>query len=374
MADTVGAPGRHSDRRSWVVVALAVMVSMALVVVISTSTSGPGEHTRVTMPEEVVSGCPELGIAGPAAWEELSDRDFRAMVDEQVLLGSTWIRLSAVWKDVEPGRGVYAWDGLDQRVDAAVEAGLTPLMLIQTHPGWLGGFGERGSGAAGEFGRFAGEVAERYGDRVDAYEIWNEPNLARFWPDPDPDAYAELLAAAAPRIAAEDPGAHIVSAGLAPADNVAGYSLDDLEYLERLYETGVMRYADAVGMHPYSFPELPSGTSEWNAFRRLNEVKSLMVARGDGDKMIWLTEYGAPTGGDRGVSERDQADMVVEALRLTVADPRLGPIFMYTMHDIDLGAEESESYFGLMVGPGDPKPAFLDLRDAAGECSRKFGD
>lgn len=294
------------------------------------------------------------------------------MLEEQLLLGSTWIRVSAVWQDIEPEPGVYDWTGLDQRVDAAVKAGLIPLVLIHTHPVWLGGFGEIGSGAAEAFGRFAGDVAARYGDRVDAYEIWNEPNLARFWAVPDPDAYAEVLMAAVPRIRDADPGADIVSAGLAPAENVPGLSVDNLEFLARLYEIGALRGVTAVGMHPYSFPELPSGNSDWNAFRQLNEIKRMMDAHGDADKKIWLTEYGAPTGGENGVSERQQADMVVEALQLTVLDPRLGPIFMYTMYDLDLGINDPESYFGLMVGPGDPKLAFVELRETASGCAPRL--
>ena len=43
--------------------------------------------------------------------------------------------------------------------------------------------------------QFARAVAERYKGRVDAYQIWNEPNLSREWGNRPPNAaeYTELL-------------------------------------------------------------------------------------------------------------------------------------------------------------------------------------
>ena len=44
---------------------------------------------------------------------------------------------------------------------------------------------------------FCAAVAERYQERISAYQIWNEPNLSREWGDnrPDPAGYVDLLAA-----------------------------------------------------------------------------------------------------------------------------------------------------------------------------------
>lgn len=95
MADAVERKVWRSGWGSWAVVGLTVLVSVVLVIIIGSCSPSPGEHTPTRMPEESAQRCPELGIAGPAAWEEMSDRDFRAMLQEQVLLGSAWIRVSA---------------------------------------------------------------------------------------------------------------------------------------------------------------------------------------------------------------------------------------------------------------------------------------
>lgn len=364
--------GRHrGDARhwfSWLVTLLAVLVSIALVAVILSFNRRAGDEAEVVMPEAVTGGCPKLGIAGPANWERMEQEEFQAMLEEQATLGANWIRISANWHVIEGERGSYYWDNLDRRITAAVDAGFTPLLLIHTLPTWVEGFGVVGSGAAQQYGEFAGAVAQRYGDRVHAYEIWNEPNIERFWPDPDPVAYAELLAAAGPAIEAGDPDAEIITGGLAPATNIEGESYSGYTFLEQLYALGALEYVSAIAIHPYSFPERPSGMARWNTFRQLGLIRQLMRDNGDREKKIWLTEYGAPTAGRGGVGEREQAVMVAEALRLTWKDPSLGPIFMYTMYDIDFHEGDPESHFGLMHGPGDPKPSFTALRDVAAEC------
>src|SRR5205085_2459864 len=83
-------------------------------------------------------------------------------------------------------------------------------------------------------------VVERYdGDGLDdapgsprmAYwEVWNEENIALFWPTkPDAAEYSALLKATAQTIRAADPNAKVVLGGLANADS---------GYLQALYDLG----------------------------------------------------------------------------------------------------------------------------------------
>ncbi|MGD7003475.1 cellulase family glycosylhydrolase [Corynebacterium halotolerans] len=366
-------PARPRDP-AWPITLLAVLLSAVAVLAITGPLGQRFERTPVAMPEDGTTGCTELGMAGPYDWEFATETEFRTMAHEMSLLGATWIRLSATWQEIEPERGHYDWSGLDQRLNIALDAGLQPILLIHTTPDWVAGFGVIGSGAAAEYADFSAAVAERYRSEVAAYEIWNEPNLARFWPDPSAESYAELLTATAPRIAAADPDAEIIAGGLAPAANIPDYSVSGYTFLERLYELDALGDTTAIAMHPYSYPERPSGTSRWNTFRQLTAVKELMRDNGDGGKRIWLTEFGAPTQGTEGVGEEEQSAIVTEALQLVADDPALGPIFMYTLYDLDLGEEDHESHFGLLYGPGRPKLAYHDLRATAAECAGRGVD
>lgn len=356
--------------RAWCVTLLAVLACALAVMVIGWVGVDDFERVEKPMPEAAHDRCHSLGVAGPMDWENMTPDDFRFMVAEMDTMGAEWIRLGVIWRDIEPSPGTFRWEGLDERLNIALDAGLRPLLLIHTTPAWVSGFGTVGSGAAQQYAQFAAQVAERYRDQADAYEIWNEPNIDRFWENPSPESYAELLTATAPRLREIDPDAEVVSAGLAPALNIDGYSVTIDRFLRGLYELDALRDVTAVGIHPYSYPELPSGSSHWNTFSQLPKIQAIMHSHGDYTRSIWLTEYGAPSSGEGGVGTALQADMVVEALQLTDDNRSLGPIFMYTMYDLNLGAEDRESYFGLLYGPGDPKPAYLELRDAAEQCAR----
>lgn len=149
--------------------------------------------------------------------------------------------------------------------------------------------------SAAEFATFVALCAERYGRGgsfwrshkslpyypIEAWEIWNEPNLASYWaPKPDARAYVRLLAATYRAVKRVDRHATIVLSGMpfyTPADEAS--------YLTGLYRDGVKRYYDAMGLHTYS--ESVSG-----AYQRIQAARSVMNRFGDRRKGIWVTEWG----------------------------------------------------------------------------------
>lgn len=328
--------------------------------------------TAVTTPLGSHPPCMDIGIAGNAEWDQFTSAEYDLATETTRDLGIGRVRIGANWAEIERVRGQRDWSALDMRVNHARSAGLSPLLVIQSIPTWValptGAVSEHHREVARQFGDFAGEVAERYGDTADGYEIWNEPNLHKFWPNPNVSHYFELLKAAYPAIHAADGRATVITAGLAPAPDGAN-TIAPLTFLKRLYDLGGRGYSDAIGMHPYSYPELPSGDSDWNTFRSLSEVAHLMETRGDSDKKIWLTEYGAPTGGGSGVSPDMQARMVSEAFELSAAHRSIGPIFIYTLIDGGAPNWDSEAHFGLYYADMTPKPAAGALLNTIIECA-----
>ena len=175
-----------------------------------------------------------------------------------------------------------------------------------------------------EWGHYRRLDAELYADRIDAYEIGNEPNLIEEWGSPpDPAGYARLLEIAYREIKAADPDALIVSAGLAPVNGGDGAHVDDLEYLRTMYANGAGAHFDVLGVHPFGFsypPGMPvngevCATDRFRpveldrqagrrvqgqhcqpvnglCFRRAELAREIMVANGDADKPVWATEFG----------------------------------------------------------------------------------
>jgi hypothetical protein len=174
---------------------------------------------------------PQLGIAddrvllggGPAADQAV--REWKEMGIQQVRILALWSRIAPSpsskrkpkgFDGGNPDSAMYNWAALDGAVDRVVAAGMQPLLAV-TGPGplWSSRYPSKRNRAyfpsPSKFGAFAGAVAKRYGDRVDRYILWNEPNLAA-WLQPQascsrhrcspvaPHVYRSLVRAAYPAV------------------------------------------------------------------------------------------------------------------------------------------------------------------------------
>jgi len=314
-----------------------------------------------------------LGIATGSGLDAMPTDRLDRYLDLVDASGARWIRFDVDWSTVEPERGRSDWSGVDRVVAAAVERGLQVLGLITNTPAWAR-IEESGDDSHGrpsdpaEFGRFAGDAAARYAGTVRHWEIWNEPNLTQFFtPAPDVEQYARLLSAAATAIRAAAPDAVIVTGGLSPAtDN--GTDISPTTFLDELYDRGAEDDFDAVGMHPYSYPALPSdaGTRRWNAYYRMRNLHAVMADHDDGDTRIWATEFGAPTGsGEDSVSPDEQAEILRDGINEQRRLPFVDKLFVYSLVDRGNAAADREQNFGIVDHDLDPKPAMAVVQRAA---------
>lgn len=363
----------QASTRQWlvagVVLTIAVIAVAASYAIISDRSSRPADDATAAISLSDPSAlCDSFGIAGNHEIDASPPAEFAASMHEARAAGASRIRLGVLWSEVEPTRGEYAWANVDHKIKAALDNDLVPLLLLNHAPDWARDLmDDEPEETARVFANFAGEVAKRYGDDVEGYEIWNEPNTQRFWNQPDPDDYALMLDQSYDSIHAADENATVISAGLAPADDGDG-SVAPLTFLTRLYERGAEQHVDAIGLHPYTYPELPSGSSPWNSFRIMDEIREMMAEHRDTTTPFWFTEFGAPTDGDRSVGEHEQKGMIAEAFNLAAADARIGPVFLYTLRDLDLGAGNPESNFGLYSENGEPKPVVNELQRISSSC------
>ena len=72
-------------------------------------------------------------------------------------------------------------------------------------------------------------------------------------------------------------------------------SMDDLEFIRRMYRAGAKGYFDVLGSHPYAFGSSPAMESDDGIadFLRPEEQRAVMLEFGD-DSPIWATEFGWP--------------------------------------------------------------------------------
>lgn len=301
-----------------------------------------------------------VGLAGPHDWENYTLDEYQGVLADMTSMGMERIRISALWNRIESVQGTYRWDQIDMLVNTAVAAGIQPLVVLLGVPTWTRPDFEEAQGFRPEWEAFCTAVATRYAGVVPAYEIWNEPNLDRFWHEGNALSFSDVLSRAVTKIKAADPNALVISGALAPTSTSAT-TTEPLDFIRSLYTQNALQGVDGIGWHPYSFPEMPSGTSDWNMFRKMDELKDLIVDNNHAAQ-IWITEIGAPTGGDEGVGEEMQAAIIDDGLNLAAEDPLMGPVFVYTHKDLHMGEADMESWFGIYTSTGAPKPAVAAIQ------------
>ncbi|RME49656.1 MAG: hypothetical protein D6791_00185, partial [Chloroflexi bacterium] len=203
---------------------------------------------------------------------------------------------------IEPARGQYNWGHGDLVVDHANRQGLSVIARVDYVPAWA-----RPEDTTFRFlprenfdiyGDFIYAFVDHFRGRIHAVIIWNEPNLSFEWgfQPVDPEAYVELLRIAYLRAKEADPNVVVLAAGLAPTLARPGdpQAMNDLQFLEAMYEAGAAPYFDGLAAHAYGWkfpPDDPPAPDKIN-FRRVELLRQIMVANGDAEKPIYITEAG----------------------------------------------------------------------------------
>ncbi|WP_197283592.1 cellulase family glycosylhydrolase [Mycobacterium sp. Marseille-P9652] len=284
----------------------------------------------------------------------------------------TWVRADFDWSGIEGERGRFDWAYADRVVHEASLRRMNVVAILDYTPDWARAPGTTSHSPPqrfSDYAEFAHAAATRYASLgVRTWEIWNEPNSGDFWqPRPDPDAYGELFRAAAGAVRAADPGATLLTGGLTRGtDATDGERLSQRTFLERLYANGAARLADAVAIHPYSFPWLPMAEPRGftGGFNDLPKLRDLMVRHGDSGKKIWITEFGAATGRDSAaLSPGEQAESIVAARRQVRQWDWAGPLIYYELRDEGTDPHDIEQNFGVVRNDFTPKPAAKALME-----------
>ncbi|WP_238422462.1 cellulase family glycosylhydrolase [Gordonia sp. 'Campus'] len=318
----------------------------------------------------LAAGDHKVAASPGASLLSASDADLDRELSVAEDLGMWAVRIDVDWSVVEPRRGQRNWAPIDRVVNAVVAHGMCPLGLVTYTPLWAARAGDfpRNShyrpADPQVFASFAAAAAQRYSASIAVWEIWNEPNLANYWlPRANSTEYGRLLAASYSAIKRAVPGTAVISGGLAPGtDN--GRDIAPLTFVRNLYQSGFNDSLDALGVHPYTYPALPNdpAAASWSTAARMWDMRDVMVAAGDGDKSIWMTEFGAPTGtGTNAVSEDVQAQSIAIAMGAQNDAPWLGPLFVYSLRDAGTDPNNLEHNFGLVRRDWTPKQAYTML-------------
>lgn len=237
---------------------------------------------------------PQHGVGVNVALEQYDPDQLEAEVAHIKQAGFSWIRQTFPWAQIEPEQGQFDWAPWDRIVQASGDVNL--IAVLDTSPRWAASASASPPTSTLQFANFARSLALRYGDRIDYYQIWDEPNLGDRWRgEVNPIEYAEMLRQARDAIKQVDPGATIVLAGLAPTVETSKANLADWLFLRRLYEAGARDLFDVVAGKPYGFDTAPADhriDPNILNFQHLVLLREEMEQHGDAAKALWATQFG----------------------------------------------------------------------------------
>lgn len=217
-------------------------------------------------------------------------------------MGAPWIVEFFPWAYYQGEDGGIAWEHPDLVIDHATAQGLKVIARIGLTPDWARPrdtpLNYLDASAYDDFARFAAAFAERYAGRVEAIIVGNEPNLSFEWGYRETTAadYVALLRTVYPAVKAANPDILVLAGALAPTLEPAGspWGTDDITYLGEMYAAGAAPTFDGLAVHTYglTFPPEAEPAVDVLNFRRVELLREVMVAHGDAETPMYITETG----------------------------------------------------------------------------------
>jgi hypothetical protein len=317
-----------------------------------------------------------LGVAAPAAaGAAVPKRFFGVMADGPLLSGAVdlgaqvramhangvgSIRVAVYWSDAQPNPNAPPdLAATDAVVGAAAAAGIDVLPVVLRTPSWAAADPRQVASPPRDpatYARFLTVLVQRYGPHgafwtqrpdlrarpIRRWQVWNEPDIGKYWSrQPFAASYVRLLRAAHRAIHAADPGARVLLAGLTNRSWID---------LRRIYAAGGRSAFDIAAAHPFS-------RRVANVVKIVGLVRREMSRHGDGAKPLAVTELSWSSGAGRSTfnygwetTERGQADRVrsvLTALAVRRAALKLDSVYWYTWLSRSLGGPDSFDYSGL---------------------------
>ena len=328
--------------------------------------------------------------------------------------GIKWIRQVFAWNDIEisakgdftdrrgPGPVVSSWVKYDRIVDGARRYGLEIIARLDSPPVWaripgddVEKYRKGPPNNYNDYGDFVYAVVNRYKGKIKYFQMWNEPNLYGEWGGHpvSPEQYTQLLKVAHDAARRANPDAVIITAALAPTAEQSQANLNDVIFLERMYQAGAAPYFDILSTMLYGLGQSPderrTDLTRLN-FSRPILLHQVMEKHGDGHKPIWISEYGwislppnwdaqcaqrpanSPCGQNiwgKSVDEETQGKWLVEGYkRIREEWPWIGAVCIWNMRQPDPVPGEPANYFAILHDDFTPRPAYNAIK----EYSKRF--
>jgi hypothetical protein len=310
----------------------------------------------VNVPQGLPDAVVPLGLGVNVHFNTASDTS--AEIERLANLGFRFVRLDLLWNLVEQEKGHYDFSAYASLMRALAVHHVRSLGILAYNnplydntpspPSTV--VGPHTDEARQAFGRFAAASAAKFKGLGVVWEIWNEPDLDRFWqPQPNPDDYMALAKVAVSAMRQADPNATIVApalTGLEPKYQQAW------NFLERCFALGLLELVDAISVHPYRLGQPESAPSDYH---RLRTLITHYAPQGKANMPVISSEWGYSL---TWVSQEQQAAYFVRLFLLNLLND-LPLSIWYDWRDDGPDTQQREQNFGIITWNGQPKIVYF---------------
>lgn len=213
------------------------------------------------------------------------------------------VRISLRWSQVETAPGVWNFSAFDQPINDMYAQGYKVLAMLNHVPSFYGG-GSNGNIPPSNIAlweEYVRRVAQRYRGKIEAYEIWNEPDLVNSgdgigW-NKDINSYPrypDYLRAAALQIRTHAPGTLVVGPALSSGDNSRTPTIFSQIEQTSYPEGPASSFLDIISIHANAKTSDSCATAG-NILYTKKLTRLTTSNPSNRCKPIWITEFGWAT-------------------------------------------------------------------------------
>ena len=174
--------------------------------------------------------------------------------------GFKWIRMDMLWNEIEHSRAQYDFSHYDKLNAQLQQHKLRAIYILDYGNDFYQKGAPRSHEARAAFVNFVHACLQHYGHEGVVWELYNEPNI-HFWePQPNVNEYIELAQAVGHEIRANEPDEWFIGPG------VSGF---DWSFLESCMRAGLLQYWDAVSVHPYRNDVPETVVKDWQHLQQM---------------------------------------------------------------------------------------------------------
>ncbi len=297
-------------------------------------------------PSSLGGMCTQLDTASPSNDE----------LNQIAQAGFKFVRVDLTWQGIEQQQGVYNWTAYDLLMQQLVAHGLRAMFTLDYSNTLYSSTGAPNTPASRTgFANYAAAAVAHYIHQGVIWEIYNEPNVALFWPNPNPADYVALVNTAVPAMRAVSSDEWIVALETPPPSN-GNYST----YIQQCFQDGLASsQIDAIALHAYVQGPPEGELAYWNQLSQWENQYSPaasvpFISSENGWSLMWS-----------GIDTTAQAEYLVRYLMLDLVNG-IGFSNVFSFRDLGTDTSNYHDWFGLeSYGGATVRPSYTFIQQVA---------